>query len=66
MDQDEEKCESCKFWREDDLIDCEDGTCHRYPPHTAQTLNETTYFIFWPRTERTGWCGEWKEKSCQN
>ena len=56
MDQDEERCESCRFW-EEGLVSSNDlnlstivskegiGVCLRYPPAMLQGLNETSQGI---------------------
>ena len=78
MDQNEEKCELCRFWdnkaaQSSLLIPTEKsisiGVCYRYPPAMIQGLNETSRGIeesllfFQPRVRSGHWCGEFQPKT---
>ena len=49
-----EACGDCQFLQGD--------TCHRYPapmPGFPGAVYHDTYRVQWPRTEVSGWCGEY-------
>lgn len=62
---DEERCETCKYWVHSDC-DLIYGECHRLPPLREQTLRATEGGVLhvgtWPSTDPNDWCGEWKER----
>lgn len=56
---DDDKCESCRYWRHDGRSKYETGDCHRYPPGP---IAADEYRSAFPRTNADGFCGEYKAK----
>lgn len=55
----EERCETCKFWLDQELEDS--GICRRYPPSGSASVDRHG----WPTTHPHAWCGEYRPKESE-
>ena len=57
-----ESCESCRFWKQDQMgIINGDGKCRKNSPQICTDEYGTSVTDF-PTTDINEWCGEWQEK----
>jgi hypothetical protein len=51
------KCKDCQYW---DVIDSNNGTCHRHAPvpTVAKGAEKDQYALILPATRPEDWCGE--------
>ena len=49
-------CDTCKFFQSDN-DGTDDGTCHRYPPYSLDSI-ENYGTTIWPVVATWDWCGE--------
>ena len=59
MEQNDERCENCRYF---ELIDAEMevGHCVRYAPKPADNRKEGTYYATWPHVTLDLRCGEFE------
>lgn len=67
MQDTEQKCENCRFWRNPHKIPRGDalwGECRRNAPVAAFTTSKiSSERPTWPHTFDKDWCGAWQETS---
>lgn len=57
----DERCETCRFWKRDEMFpESTYGECRRYPPTGNINLSESSWF---PLTVNEDWCGEWQARA---
>ena len=71
MIEEQESCMTCKFF-EKDILDTNEGTCHRNSPKPILVFMSDDEFlanleveksgqVLWPRSFAENFCGDWKE-----
>jgi len=53
----EERCETCRYWKNENISRNESGHCRRHPP-----IKSKEFFVYasYPLTKIDYWCGEYE------
>lgn len=70
MSERKERCETCRFWDQEEVEDKFYGVCRRGHPVIARgsVVQDSpgdpvdAFDAFWPHTRKFDWCGEWEAK----